>query len=261
MNAPQTEQYELFAKIDPTIVGRVDVHTHLLPGIDDGCTSVADSIACARALVDVGYTHAFCTPHVWPNLPDNNAREIRRRTANLQSDFDRASVPLTLLPGGENNLMSAWPEIGHKPREEVVTYNLAGRYVLFDFWADTATQVRELVEPAVRHLRSQGFELILAHPERITALQSDDRVLRRLTELGVKLQLNSWCLTERKGTTKRDMAEQLLFDGRYFLVGTDLHRPSGMPIRTAGLAIAEHLVGRDEVERLTVTNPKLLLGE
>jgi protein-tyrosine phosphatase len=260
MNAPQTEQYELFAKTDPTLVGRVDVHTHLLPGIDDGCTCVEESLACARALVEIGYTHAFCTPHVWPNLPDNNAREIRRRTADLQAAFDEANLPLTLLPGGENNLMSAWPEIGRKSREDVVTYNLAGKYVLFDFWAESPSQVRDLVEPAVRHLRKEGFELILAHPERITALQ-DGRALNRLTELGVKLQLNSWCLTERKGSTKRDMAEQLLFDGRYFLIGTDLHRPSGMGIRVSGLGVAERLVGRDEVERLTVTNPRLLMGE
>jgi protein-tyrosine phosphatase len=258
MNAPQTQQYELFAKPAPTIVGRVDVHTHLLPGIDDGCTSVADSLACARALVDVGYTHAFCTPHVWPNLPDNNATEIRRRPAQLQSEFDAANVPLTVLPGGENNLMSAWPGLAKTPRDEIVTYDLAGQYVLFDFWADTPTQVRDLVEPAVRHLRNEGFELILAHPERITALH-DERTLGRLTDLGVKLQLNSWCLTERKGSPKRDMAERLLKDDRYFLIGTDLHRPSGMAIRTAGLALAEHLVGRDEVERLTVTNPRLLM--
>jgi len=259
MNVSQAEQYELFAKTDPTVVGRVDVHTHLLPGIDDGCTCVEESIACARALVRAGYTHAFCTPHVWPNLPDNNAREIRLRTATLQSELNAAGVALTLLPGGENNLMSAWPEIGRKRSEDVVTYNLAGKYVLFDFWADTASQVRERVEPAVRHLRQRGFELILAHPERITALQADERVLDRLTELGVKLQLNSWCLTEPRGSTKRDMAERLLLDGRYFLIGTDLHRPSGMEIRVNGLGVAERLVGRDEVERLTVTHPRLLI--
>ncbi|HEY7115205.1 MAG TPA: CpsB/CapC family capsule biosynthesis tyrosine phosphatase [Tepidisphaeraceae bacterium] len=241
------------------IVGRIDVHTHLLPGVDDGCTSVAESIACGFALVDAGYTHAFCTPHVWPNLPENNSREIRQRVRDLQREFDRAGVQLTLLPGGENNLMSAWPDIQDKPRWEVVSYAQGGRWVLFDFWAETASQVRERVEPAVRHLRGQGFELILAHPERIAAIQSDAQVLDRLTGLGVKLQLNSWCLTERKGTPKRDVAESLLREGRYFLIGTDLHRLSGMGARVEGLAIAERLVGRDEVERLTVTNPRQLM--
>ena len=239
--------------------GRVDVHTHLLPGVDDGCATVEESITCARALVTAGYTHAYCTPHVWPDLPGNNAREIKGRVADLQGAFDDAGVALKLLPGGELNLMSAWPRLGKQARGEVVTYGLLGRYVLFDFWCETAEAVRERVEPAVRHLREQGFELILAHPERITALQKDMSVLDRLTELGVKLQLNSWCLAEPRGDRRRDVAERLLKDGRYFLIGTDLHRPSGMAARLEGLAVAERLMGAKEVERLTVGNPALLM--
>ena len=53
---------------DP-ITGRIDVHSHLLPGLDDGCVSLDESLACARRLVAEGYTHSFCTPHIWPNLP------------------------------------------------------------------------------------------------------------------------------------------------------------------------------------------------
>src|SRR5258706_7333050 len=239
--------------------GRVDVHTHLLPGVDDGCATVEESITCARALVTAGYTHAYCTPHVWPDLPGNNAREIKGRVADLQGAFDDAGVALKLLPGGELNLMSAWPRLGKQARGEVVTYGLLGRYVLFDFWCETAEAVRERVEPAVRHLREQGVELILAHPERITALQKEMSVLDRLTELGVKLQLNSWCLAEPRGDRRRDVAERLLKDGRYFLIGTDLHRPSGMAARLEGLAVAERLMGAKEVERLTVGNPALLM--
>jgi protein-tyrosine phosphatase len=239
--------------------GRVDVHTHLLPGVDDGCETVEESITCARALVGAGYTHAFCTPHVWPNLPENNPRDIRERVADLQSAYARADVPLTLLPGGENNLLSAWPNLRDKPRGEVVTLGLLGQYVLFDFWTDTADTVRERIEPAVRHLREQGFELILAHPERIAALQKEVRALDRLTELGVRLQLNSWCMAEPRGDRRRDIAERLLKDGRYFLIGTDLHRPNGMAARIEGLAVAERLVGASEVNRLTVENPALLM--
>ena len=240
-------------------MGRVDVHTHLLPGVDDGCATVEESVQCARALVAAGYTHAYCTPHVWPDLPGNNAREIKRRVAELQGALDNAGVPLTLLPGGELNLLTAWPRLGEQVAGEVVTYGMLGRYVLFDFWSETAEAVRERIEPAVRHLRDSGFELILAHPERIAALQKEMSALDRLTELGVKLQLNSWCLAEPRGDRRRDVAEKLLKDGRYFLIGTDLHRPSGMPARIEGLAVAERLIGAKEVERLTVGNPTLLM--
>jgi protein-tyrosine phosphatase len=241
------------------VTGRVDVHTHLLPGVDDGCATVAESIECGRALVAAGYSHAYCTPHVWPNLPENNAREIGGRVAALQGEFDGAGVALKLLPGGEHNLLSAWPGLAETARGEIVTYGLLGRYLLFDFWCDTAEMVRQRIEPAARYLREQGFELILAHPERIEALQNDEGALDRLTELGVKLQLNSWCLAEACGDKRREMAERLLEEGRYFLIGTDLHRPKGMAARIEGLAVAERLVGSSELSRLTMENPRLLM--
>ena len=81
------------------IVGRIDVHAHLLPGVDDGCKTVADSVDVGRQLAAAGYTHAFCTPHIWPNLSANTVDNIRRWTAQLQRDYDAAGVGLTLLPG------------------------------------------------------------------------------------------------------------------------------------------------------------------
>src|SRR5690349_17751445 len=99
--------------------GRIDVHSHLLPGVDDGCATLDESLACARKLVEAGYTHAFCTPHIWPNLPQNTVAEISKRTARLQQAFDEAQVPLKLFPGGELNLR---PEITDTPPEELPTY-------------------------------------------------------------------------------------------------------------------------------------------
>src|SRR5437764_10395566 len=84
--------------------GRIDVHAHLLPAVDDGCPTTADSVACARRLVEAGYTHAFCTPHIWPDLPDNNAKIIRHCVADLQSMYDQQQVPLHLIAGGEIGL-------------------------------------------------------------------------------------------------------------------------------------------------------------
>ena len=55
------------------MIGRIDVHSHLLPGVDDGCRDVAESIACARKMVEAGYTHSYCTPHVWERLGNNRA--------------------------------------------------------------------------------------------------------------------------------------------------------------------------------------------
>src|SRR5688572_12788219 len=92
-----------------------------------------ESIACARMLIGAGYTHAFCTPHIWPNLPNNNVEMIARKTEALQREFDAAGVELKLLPGGELNLraeMESWP------REQIPSYGMRGRFCLFDLWCD-----------------------------------------------------------------------------------------------------------------------------
>ena len=68
--------------------GRIDVHAHLLPGVDDGCADLAESIACGRVLIAAGYSTAFCTPHIWPNLPHNNPPTIAQRTKELQRQYD-----------------------------------------------------------------------------------------------------------------------------------------------------------------------------
>src|SRR5881628_2751945 len=107
--------------------GLIDVHSHLLPGVDDGCGTIAESIACARGLVSAGYTHAFCTPHIWPSLPHNNVREIPQRTKELQNALDESDVALRLLPGGELNLRS---QTLQTPPDEVLTYGLAERFCL-----------------------------------------------------------------------------------------------------------------------------------
>lgn len=237
--------------------GRIDIHGHLLPGIDDGCPSAEDSLACARMLVDAGYTHACCTPHVWPTLARNTVTAIRQRTDELQQQLDAAGVPLRLIPGGEINLEWNWPAIGSAPPAEIASYGLAGKHLLFDFWADTFP---DFLPPAVQRLQGLGFTLIMAHPERLIAVQTDPAIADRFIEMDIRLQCNSWCLTDPVGTPTRDVSERLLRDGKYFLLGTDLHNAATLPIRLEGVHRAIEYVGADAVDALTITNPRQLVA-
>lgn len=212
-------------------------------------------------LVEGGYTHAFCTPHVWPKLPENNVANIRRGVDALQAEYDARQIPLRLLPGGEINLLWGWPELGDVPGARVVTYAMAGKYALFDFWAEEMSQCVDCMLPAVQYLQSLGLTLILGHPERIAALYRDARAVDWFTERGILLQMNTWCLTDPPGSPIYELAVRLLREDRYFAFGTDTHNAASMPNRIRGLAIAEQIVGRDRVERLTIENPRLLLPE
>jgi SAM-dependent methyltransferase len=131
--------------------GRIDVHAHLIPDLDDGCRTVGDSIACARELVAAGYTHAFCTPHVWPSYDIIKRDTVPKWTAQLQESLDEASVPLTVLPGGEMNLHEGTRDLSD---DYLITYAMHGRYMLADIWA---SELPGFFEPTIKHLQSRGF--------------------------------------------------------------------------------------------------------
>jgi protein-tyrosine phosphatase len=242
--------------VAPASFGRIDVHGHFLPGVDDGCAVALESIRCARALVEAGYSHAFCTPHIWRGLPNNTAANIRRWTAELQAHLTQVGVPLTLLPGGEWNLPMSWPALRELPTEQIVTYGLGGGHLLFDFWSET---LPASIEPAVGHLRSLGIQPVLAHPERIAVFQRDDKALTAVEQMGVLLQLNTWCMTDPPAAPTRKKAEQWLKEGRYFCCGTDTHDFAGMRSRIDGLVVLGAMVGQAELDRLTRINPQTLI--
>jgi protein-tyrosine phosphatase len=235
------------------LTGRIDVHSHLIPGVDDGCATIEDSIECARQLCDVGYTHCFCTPHIWPTLPQNTITQITAWTIKLQEHLDRAKVPLQLIPGGENNLRAELEKI---PADEIVTYAMNRSYVLIDLWAE---KLPLFFGRTVRWLQSHGLTVILAHPERMRAVQDDPSIADKFAEMGLLLQGNLQCFSDPPGAHTRRVAEKYLLEGRYFLLGSDTHRPDGLAARIKGLNWAIKLVGDKVVDRLTIENARSLL--
>jgi len=231
--------------------GLIDVHSHLLPGVDDGCKAVEESLACARILVDNGYTHSFCTPHIWPTF-DNTIASIPPAVEKLQSALDDAKIPLKLTPGGEINLR---PECASTPPDQVVTYAMHGKFALIDMWHD---RIPEFVGPTIRRFQSLGLTVILAHPERMRAVQSDPAVVDFFTELGVLLQGNLQCFSDPPHADTRRVAERLLLDDRYFMLGSDLHSMEKVVSRMQGLKNARQLVGDAGIDRLMRANPSKL---
>jgi protein-tyrosine phosphatase len=236
------------------MTGRIDVHSHLLPGVDDGCETVEESIACARQLVAAGYTHSFCTPHVLSGTHLQTADLVAKWTAALQEQLNKAQVNLTLMPGGEINL---WPDlVKTMPPQRLMNYGGRGRYCLVDIWVD---RLPEFFTPTIKWLQSKGLTVILAHPERMRAVQDDPDLADYFAELGLLLQGNLQCLSDRIGSDTRDTADRFLSEGRYFMLGSDLHKLETLGPRLAGLRNAIELVGPEAVDRLTIENPRKLL--
>jgi protein-tyrosine phosphatase len=234
-------------------MGRIDVHAHLLPDVDDGCKSYGDSFACARELVAAGYTHAFCTPHVWPAYNFVTRANVPVWTRDLQSKLDEERIPLKLLPGGEMNLHEGTRDLTD---EFLISYAMAGRYMLADIWA---AELPEFFAPTIRFLQSRGYTVILAHPERMRAVQDHPELADVFADMGMLLQGNLQCFGDPPESHTRRVAEQYLAEGRYFMLGSDTHNPQSMAIRMNGLRNAIQLAGEAAIAKLTIENPRKLL--
>jgi len=235
------------------MAGRIDIHSHLLPGVDDGCESLDESMRCARDLVAAGYTHCFCTPHIWPSFPKNNPAEIVAAVDQLQRAFNDAGVPLSVMPGGE---LSMRADTQHTRTDELISYGMAGRFVLIDLWAE---HLPDFFDPAIKSLQALGSTVILAHPERMRAVQEQPELADHFAEMGVLLQGNLQCFGDPPGASTRQTAEQFLAEDRYFALGSDLHNPRSMAVRLAGLARVRQAIGEKGLDRLTRENPAKLM--
>ncbi len=233
--------------------GRIDVHSHILPGVDDGCATVAQSLECCRRLVDAGYTHSFCTPHIWPGFENVNRDNIVKWVTALQTELDVAGIALQLIPGGEHNFHAKFLK---SPADMIVPAGVTGKYILADMWAD---RIPEFFEPSIKWLQSMGLTVILAHPERMRAVQDDPELADYFAELGVLLQGNLQCFSDSQRAHTRIVVERFLEEGRYFLLGSDTHKPDTLQLRLDGIERAIEVAGKETVDRLMIENPQKLI--
>lgn len=237
-------------------MNRIDIHNHFIPGIDDGCKSLGDSLTCLRMLVEHGYTRSFCTPH----FGDSDAYtttpvEVARRVAELQRAATEAGIAISLKPGGELRLSPEMIEM--LPTEHVPSYGNAKKYVICDLWEH---EWPEWGTEGVEWLQGLGLKVILAHPERLPLLIRDPGAIDELAKMGLLFQGNLGPIAGADVRGVTSAAERFLKDGRYFMVGTDGHRPSHLAERLAGLVTIEKALGSAKLTELTVTNPGTLWG-
>ncbi len=240
----------------PETPGPIDVHSHLIPGVDDGCDSVKDMLGCIEQLMQRGFTGSVCTPHVFPAMfPETTPANVRDWVAALQEDVDAAGLDYQLWPGGEVRIISGM--IDWMAEHGVPTLG-DSRYVLMDTWGDAwPDEGDELCE----HLVTQGYTPILAHPERMPI--SDDvlaDLLDRLNAMGVLLQGNFNSFSGAEGPSAATWAARLMREGRYFLLASDVHHPHDMETRFEGLALAEIEAGPEQLADMIVANPRKVLG-
>jgi protein-tyrosine phosphatase len=210
----------------------IDLHSHVLPGIDDGARTEADSLAIARAAVTAGVTAIAATPHLRVDHPGVVPSQLARRCAELQGLLDAERVSLEVIPGGELDIH--WAQTASDEELRLVSYGQIGSWLLVE---TPYGEVSELFEELLFTLSARGFDTLLAHPERNPSFQRHPERLHALVERGALLQLTAHALvTAARRAPHRRLAEALVRDSLAHVIASDVHRASGR--RGIGLAEA-----------------------
>jgi len=229
----------------------IDLHCHILPGIDDGAADVSVSLAMARASVDDGVSVVACTPHILPGLYHNTGPQIRQAVKDLQDVLDDENIPLRLVTGADVHIV---PDFVDGLRSGRLLSLADTRYVL----VEPPHHVAPLrLEDLFFNLLVAGYVPILTHPERLTWINERYASIKRLVRAGVWMQITAGSLVGHFGRNAKYWAERMLGEGCVHILATDAHDTKRRPPNLGrGRELAAKLVGDEEAEHLVVTRPK-----
>lgn len=233
----------------------IDLHSHILPGLDDGAPDLAVSLAMARAFVADGVHVVACTPHILPGMYHNTGPHIREAVAALQAEIDRESIPLRLVAGSDAHVT---PDMIAKLRTGEILALADTRYVLVEPPHHVAPA---RLDELFFSLLVADYVPILTHPERLSWIESQYSLVETLFDRGVWMQITAGSLTGMFGRRPKYWAERMLDEGRVHILATDAHEMKRrVPNLSQGRDAAAERVGFDEAEHLVVTRPEGILA-
>jgi len=229
----------------------IDLHTHILPGVDDGAADLDMALAMGRSAWEAGITAIAVTPHFY-EIPSWS--RVKQKVKELQTEFARAQIGVELVPGAEL-LMDL--DLLEMKKEEIPTYGDAGRYCLVEL---PALQIPLYAEQVLFAVQTKNITPIIAHPERYAAVVSDPNLVFTWIEQGCLVQMNSGSILGRFGPAIQHTAKILLRQGMVQVVASDGH---GSDRRRLNLGEAfdalAALLGPIKARDLVETNPRRIL--
>lgn len=231
----------------------IDLHSHILPGVDDGPASIEESLEIARRAAAEGVRVIAATPHVrddYPTQPGTMERLVGEVRAAIQAE----GIPLDVRPGGE--IAIDW--LDRLSGDDLVRFGLGGspHYLLVEFpYAGWPLSLHEWVFQLV----TREITPVIAHPERNADVQAEPEELRPLVDAGALVQITAASLDGRIGRSARAAATALIDKGLAHLLASDAHTPD---VREAGLTPAVEAVGDEALARwLTLDVPMAIVTD
>lgn len=257
--------FSRFRLSDPAVEGSpahpwhgrvIDLHSHMLPGLDDGPVDWHQSLEMARMAVAEGISEMVCTPHWVYGLYDNFRKPVLLACGMLRQKLGESGVPLKVHPGCEIRLE---PDIiPHIASGHLLTLNDTGKYVLIELPGEF---VPGYVDSCLRTLLDQRITPVLSHPERNPALLQRPERLCGWVEMGVLCQITAASLQGRFGPQVRRFTVALIEHQMAHIMATDAHAPKVRAPRVAEAILElEKLIGPEATENMIVNHPQAIIA-
>ncbi len=231
----------------------IDIHNHLLPGIDDGAPDLDTALRLARMAVAEGITHLVCTPHIHPGRYDNTPASIAGALQLFVDGLQREQLPLQVAAAAEVRfgleLMGSVadgsvPFLGEWEGKQVMLLEFPHNEIPFG------------AERLTKWLLDRNILPMIAHPERNKGLMSAPAKLKPFLNQGCLLQVTAASVAGRFGDGCRELAEELLAQGVVTVLASDAHNEQHRPpVLSEGLAAAAAIVGEARAQALVKDNP------
>jgi len=194
----------------------VDMHSHVLPGIDDGAQNPEESIVLIKKMMELGIKKIIATPHIMADYYRNTAETINASLAILKAELKKQKINIPIEAAAEHYFDETFEE----RIDDNKLMTMGDNYVLFEF---SFVSKPPNALPVVQKLKALGYKPILAHPERYPYIDIDQ--LRNLREWGLNFQLNTISLTGYYGKEAKKMAENLVDQQLVDFISSDMHHP------------------------------------
>ncbi|MGM7702973.1 tyrosine-protein phosphatase [Pseudalkalibacillus sp. Hm43] len=208
----------------------IDIHCHILPGIDDGAQTIEQSLLMANAAVDEGITQIIATPHHKNGRYDNYKTDIHTHVTQLNEKLNEAQIPLTILPGQENRIYGEMVQDYEKG--ELLSLNNGGKYIFLEF---PSNHVPRYAKQLIFELQLVGLIPVIVHPERNQELIERPEKLYELVSDGALTQVTASSVIGKFGKSIRKFSYQLIEHNLTHFVASDAHNTTsrGFNLRPA----------------------------
>jgi protein-tyrosine phosphatase len=232
----------------------IDLHSHILPGVDDGSPDLATSLAMAKMAVADGIKVMACTPHFMPGVYDNESSDVTQRVHTLNQQIRDEGIDLTVVTGCDAHIR---PDFVSCLRDGRILPVNNSRYVLFEPPHNIAPP---RLEDLLFNIVVTGYIPILTHPERLKWIENNYEIFERLVSIGVWMQITGGSLTGRFGKRPKYWAEKMLGAGMIHILATDAHNlGSRPPILSDARDLVARELGADEANNMVLLRPVNIL--